>query len=299
MRIESTYPSSMKASVDVNNNYIRQSPLSKALLSRVVKSQNFANLPSPKFLTKTKSSWILHLPKWFPPPSPQAFQEIFQNHPKEQHRLKLYGKDVYENRWSQLYVTQSSVGVFYKYSGTSKASVVCNPEIPEEQLVLDLCQVMANQLLEQMMEQGILVDDATHPLTKKKEHGWYNCCLVNWYQPQHTIGLHADDEMQMDTTIPIVSLSWGGPRRFLLRPKPTSVSISWSPCHDILLQSGDVIVMGGRCQEEFKHEIPKVRKMDGLVVDRISWTIRSMKPASHSSKATTKKRKMESIGKSL
>ena len=81
----------------------------------------------------------------------------------------------------------------------------------------------------------------------------------------------------MDNDYPILSLSWGGPRRFLLRPKPKSVGSAVDKVTDILLKDGDVVIMGGKCQDEFKHEIPKVRKMDGLVGDRISWTIRRMK----------------------
>ena len=45
--------------------------------------------------------------------------------------------------------------------------------------------------------------------------------------------------------------------------------------------------MGGKCQQEFKHEIPKVRKMDGLVGPRISWTIRSMHNKNTSTTTTT------------
>jgi hypothetical protein len=137
---------------------------------------------------------------------------------------------------------------------------------------------------------------------------------MNWYQPEHSIGLHSDDEPEMDLSLPILSLSWGGPRRFLLRPKGTTIttttrnrnpissssSLSSSTLsslslpsfgsgngssnggnggasvHEVLLQAGDLLIMGGKCQEEFKHEIPKVRKKDGLVTERISWTIRSV-----------------------
>jgi alkylated DNA repair dioxygenase AlkB len=113
---------------------------------------------------------------------------------------------------------------------------------------------------------------------------FYNCCLVNWYQPEHSIGLHSDDESEMDSEVPILSLSWGGPRRFLLRPKPkileTNNNQANSKVHELLLQSGDLVIMGGKCQEEFKHEVPKLRKMDGLVDNRISWTIRRMKKKS-------------------
>jgi alkylated DNA repair dioxygenase AlkB len=113
---------------------------------------------------------------------------------------------------------------------------------------------------------------------------------MNWYRPEHHIGLHADDETKMDLSVPIMSLSWGGPRRFLLRPKPHLMHKEElvSPVQEVLLQDGDLLIMGGKCQEEFKHEIPKLRKKDGLVVDRISWTIRCVKPSLQGSKMKRK-----------
>jgi alkylated DNA repair dioxygenase AlkB len=142
------------------------------------------------------------------------------------------------------------------------------------------------------MEKKLVVKQTSNTMPKPAQteekandsssNSFYNCCLVNWYQPEHSIGLHSDDELEMDSEVPILSLSWGGPRRFLLRPKPKIVESNQanSKVHELLLQSGDLVIMGGKCQEEFKHEVPKLRKMDGLVDNRISWTIRRMKKKS-------------------
>lgn len=53
-----------------------------------------------------------------------------------------------------------------------------------------------------------------------------------------------------DAVVAIVSL--GGPRRFLLRPVGGGRSRSFT------LASGDLLVMGGACQQGWEHSVPKV-----------------------------------------
>jgi hypothetical protein len=213
-----------------------------------------------------------------------------------------------------MFVTHASVGSTYKYSGTARPCHVVQgghnddhsqeEPHPEQQFLLDLCQV-CNVLYQKLVQEGLvcatddgvgLVDMPSSCADPADHHHPYNCCLVNWYQPHHHIGLHADDEKELNPSIPIVSLSWGGPRRFLLRPKASldknKLSKLWHKSNnsnnnnslayfEIELKDGDLLFMGGNCQQEFKHEIPKVRKTkDGLVGPRISWTLRSMIPPS-------------------
>lgn len=45
-----------------------------------------------------------------------------------------------------------------------------------------------------------------------------NSALVNWYDTEHSIGLHADDESNLCDGCPVVSISWGFHRTFRLRP---------------------------------------------------------------------------------
>jgi alkylated DNA repair dioxygenase AlkB len=47
-------------------------------------------------------------------------------------------------------------------------------------------------------------------------------------------------------------LSLGGARRFLVKPRRGGASLGWTP------RSGDLVVMGGRCQQDFLHGVPKV-----------------------------------------
>jgi len=203
----------------------------------------------PVYLTPDKASWYLHVKQWMPSSttSPSQFAQEWQLHPSQRHALKLFGKTVYENRWSQ------SWGVSYPYSG---ATNVARP-MEESTMVPQLLE-RANRLTEGLLHH-------------KEDSPPYNGCLQNWYEPDHTIGLHADDEKALRPEFPIFSLSWGGTRRFLLRSRANKKEKT-----QVWLADGDLLVMGGTCQRTHQHEVPKFRKtMDPPTSDRINWTIRA------------------------
>lgn len=50
--------------------------------------------------------------------------------------------------------------------------------------------------------------------------------------------------------VPVLTL--GATRRFQLKPRAGGASLSFSP------NSGDLIVMGGRCQQDWVHGVPKL-----------------------------------------
>lgn len=95
--------------------------------------------------------------------------------------------------------------------------------------------------------------------------------------PEHTIAAHADDEGSMKHQSPIFSLSWGGPRRFVVRPKLKYKSSGNYNNADITLHSGDLLIMGGSLQQTHTHEVPKWRKTKDPYVPsrRINWTVRA------------------------
>lgn len=74
---------------------------------------------------------------------------------------------------------------------------------------------------------------------------------------QDSVAPHGDRlEDRGDTVIAILSL--GEPRRFLLRPVPASGTDGPSAAgHDFSLGWGDLLVMGGTCQETWRHAVPK------------------------------------------
>jgi alkylated DNA repair dioxygenase AlkB len=76
---------------------------------------------------------------------------------------------------------------------------------------------------------------------------------INWYRDGHdSVAYHRDRELREldDTLICIVTL--GTRRPFLIRP------IGRGASRDVAPAGGDLLVMGGACQQEFEHGVPKV-----------------------------------------
>lgn len=79
-------------------------------------------------------------------------------------------------------------------------------------------------------------------------------------------GWHADRLAKQDheATIPVLSL--GATRRFLIRP------IAGGNSTVLTLNGGDLVVMGGRCQRDWQHSVPKQKTAAGA---RISLNFQS------------------------
>ncbi|MFN0090683.1 MAG: alpha-ketoglutarate-dependent dioxygenase AlkB family protein [Acidimicrobiales bacterium] len=76
---------------------------------------------------------------------------------------------------------------------------------------------------------------------------------LNWYRSgADSVAWHADrvGRHVLEPVVAIVSL--GQPRPFLLRPRGGGRSVGWR------LGEGDLLVMGGRCQHDWEHCVPKV-----------------------------------------
>ena len=83
----------------------------------------------------------------------------------------------------------------------------------------------------------------------------FNCCNVNWYADgRHFVDWHADDEYlfgaKQGHDVPILSLSIGDSREFLLRDRNTKVITP------VTLNSGDLLFMGRRLQLSHQHKVP-------------------------------------------
>lgn len=71
-------------------------------------------------------------------------------------------------------------------------------------------------------------------------------------------GFHRDTDMRwLDDTI-IGVLTLGATRPWLLRPRGNRFSdgLAQGATHDLLPASGDLLVMGGRCQADWEHSVP-------------------------------------------
>ncbi|HEX4831643.1 MAG TPA: alpha-ketoglutarate-dependent dioxygenase AlkB [Trebonia sp.] len=81
---------------------------------------------------------------------------------------------------------------------------------------------------------------------------------MNWYRDNADgTGWHADrPQSQLDeTAIPVLSL--GATRRFLIR------AAGGGPSTTIVTHGGDLVVMGGRCQRDYQHCVPKQKQAAG------------------------------------
>jgi alkylated DNA repair dioxygenase AlkB len=86
----------------------------------------------------------------------------------------------------------------------------------------------------------------------------YTRLWMNWYRDsQDGTGWHADRpaNKQAEAVIPVLSL--GATRRFLIRRE------GGGPSTAVVAHGGDLIVMGGRCQKDYQHSVPKQRQAAG------------------------------------
>ena len=82
-----------------------------------------------------------------------------------------------------------------------------------------------------------------------------------------SVAWHGDRHRHVVTNPVIAILSVGAARPLKLRPRGGGPSLAWPLGH------GDLFVMGGACQHEWEHTVPKVRTTCGA---RLSITFRSV-----------------------
>lgn len=188
-------------------------------------------------------SWVALYPK-YRPSTFDEFETIWNLHPKEHATVKMFGKTVPIPRYQQSY------GRDYAFSGNIAKS------IQEPAYVADM-----------RLNINILFADKY----------CFNGSLCNWYEPEHYIGPHSDDTRQLTPNSPIVSISWGCSRKFSLKKKNKTND----ELQDIslILEDGDLLIMGGECQSTHKHEILKSKKIinEEKQKNRINFTFRCFK----------------------
>jgi alkylated DNA repair dioxygenase AlkB len=84
--------------------------------------------------------------------------------------------------------------------------------------------------------------------------------LAYYRDGRDSVAFHGDKmgALRRDTVVAIVSL--GAPRQFLLRPAPDPGNLG-NPrlsTHRFRFGGGDLLVMGGTCQETWEHGVPKM-----------------------------------------
>ena len=192
--------------------------------------------------TLSTASWALHVSRWRPS-TPARFDAEGELHPAERREVVVFNRRCYENRYSRAFGDQS-----YAYAGQVAQASPIEATCGE---LLSAC----NEALDADL----------------------NSCLENWYEPDHWLGDHRDDERALVRDAPVASVSWGAARRFTLKPRkkmPAADAVAL----ELYLGDGDLLVMGGACQQTHVHGVPKRRKKDeGAPGRRISWTFRQFK----------------------
>jgi alkylated DNA repair dioxygenase AlkB len=94
---------------------------------------------------------------------------------------------------------------------------------------------------------------------------------VNLYRDgADSVAWHGDRNRLVMTRPMVATVSLGARRKFLLRRRGTSKTL-----HRLEPGHGDLVVMGGECQVEWEHTVPKTKQSVGA---RMSVTIRHSKP---------------------
>jgi alkylated DNA repair dioxygenase AlkB len=80
----------------------------------------------------------------------------------------------------------------------------------------------------------------------------FNSCLANLYRDgSDSMGAHADNEPELGPEPTIASVSLGARRRFVMSRVGSRERASWS------LGGGDLLVMSGESQRDYRHAVPK------------------------------------------
>jgi len=97
----------------------------------------------------------------------------------------------------------------------------------------------------------------------------YNSCLLNLYHAgNEAMGWHSDDEKELDSSVPIASLSLGARRKFAFRHKQDKTTYS------IFLENGSLLMMHPPIQEHWHHALLKTQIPIG---PRINLTFRKIR----------------------
>lgn len=191
-------------------------------------------------ITLTTSAWIEHEPTWILRLEADALLEALRHELVwEQREIVLFGRRVLQPR---LIAWAGDLG--YRYSGQTLEPRAFTPAV--------------TRLLRGVRERTGVP---------------FNHMLVNRYRDgSDSMGFHADDEPELGEDPVVATLSLGAPRRLVLKPRRRR----GGERHALDLGRGSLVVMGGTCQRDYYHGVPR---QPGLLGERMSLTFRKIRTA--------------------
>lgn len=153
-----------------------------------------------------------------------AFDELMNEIPWRQREIVMFGRTVKEPRLTSWH---GEPGVSYAYSGRRLEPEPIGPTMAR---LREQCQAVSGSR--------------------------FNGALLNLYRDGNDgMSWHADDEAELGEEPVIASLSLGATRRFDFRHREDGET------KHVELTSGSLLVMRGRCQRNWKHQLPKTRRV--------------------------------------
>ncbi|MDX3934257.1 alpha-ketoglutarate-dependent dioxygenase AlkB [Stenotrophomonas sp.] len=184
-------------------------------------------------LRDAEVSWHRH---WLPRDAADTLQRTLRDDvPWEVHRIRMFGRQVDSPRLS---CWMGDPAARYRYSGTEFVPQPWHPALlPLRDQLSAFCGHAFNSVLLNRYRDG---DDGM---------GW-----------------HSDNEPELGPAPVIASVSLGAPRRFLLRRRDDQAKKA-----EVLLDHGDLLVMGGQTQRHYQHSLPKSARP---LAERLNLTFR-------------------------
>lgn len=184
-------------------------------------------------LREAEVSWHRH---WLPRDAADTVQRTLREDvPWEVHRIRMFGRQVDSPRLS---CWMGDPAARYRYSGTEFVPQPWHPALlPLRDQLAAFCGHAFNSVLLNRYRDG---DDGM---------GW-----------------HSDNEPELGPAPVIASLSLGAGRRFLLRRRDDHAKKA-----EVLLDHGDLLVMGGQTQRLYQHCLPKSARP---LAERLNLTFR-------------------------
>ena len=188
-----------------------------------------------------KRSWVDYAPRWLAG-SDELFALLLRQGKWQQRQVRMYEREVLEPRLTAGWEIDGGREDSEIDVATDDGSGTTPTSIPGP--IADITALLSNRY------------DVT-----------FDSVWVNLYRNgRDSVAWHGDRNARYLRNPLVVTVSLGARRRFLLRPKGTTGSKQ-----ELSPGFGDLVVMGGACQHEWEHTVPKTSKPVG---PRMSVTIR-------------------------